>query len=212
MRTMNANNSYFVQRIARTLTVLTLATVLLSGAVGAFAQRGGGRSFGGGGGGRSFGGGGGSFGGSRSFGGGSGSAGGTRSFGGSNGSSTRGGLGSGGSSFGRSGSFNNSGGISRGYSRSTNTYSSPGGISGPVRGYGGFRSYSFYWGAPAWYYYTPFHPAFYFHPPIYSGGYYESGGFNFMNLILSVLVFVFLIWLIARLFRGGRGVRYVTYQ
>ena len=102
--------------------------------------------------------------------------------------------------------------MSRGFSRSSNMYTSPGGISAPVRGYGGFRSYSFYWGAPSWYYYTPFHPAFYFHPPIYVNGYYEPGGFNFLNMIVSLFVFVFLIWLIGRMFTGGRRVRYTTYQ
>lgn len=95
-------------------------------------------------------------------------------------------------SFGRTGGFSGSNGMSRGYTRSTNTYMAPGGISAPVRGYGGFRSYSFYWGAPAWYYYTPFHPAFYFRPPVYmgapGGGYYEPGGFNFMNLIMGLFL------------------------
>jgi hypothetical protein len=91
-------------------------------------------------------------------------------------------------------------------------YTSPSGIAAPVRGYRGFNSYSFYWGAPAWYYYTPFHPAFYFRPPVYVGGYYEPGGFNFLNFFLSIFIFIFLIWLVIRIFSGGRGPRYTTYN
>lgn len=119
-------------------------------------------------------------------------------------------------SFNRTGGFSSSNrGISRGYVSSTNMYTSPGGIVAPVRGYGGFRSYSFYWGAPVWYYHTPFHPAFYFHPPVYvagpGGGYYQPGGFNFMNLILGIvligilgiLFFVVILRGIFRLFGGG---------
>jgi hypothetical protein len=90
----------------------------------------------------------------------------------------------------------------------------------PVRGYGGFRSYSFYWGAPAWYYYTPFHPAFYFHPPVYAGGYYQPGGFNFGNLVLALVIFgvlgMFLFFVVARgVFRaisGRGGPRYTSYN
>ena len=165
-----------------------------------FAQRGGrsgGGSFGGG---RSFGGGG-------SFGGGRSSTGGSSSFGSGRSSTGGSSFGGGGSSFGRSGSFN------RGVSRSTTGYNftSSRGVTAPVRGYGGFRSYSFYWGAPMWYYYTPFHPAFYFHAPMYSNGYYEPGGFNFLNSFISLLVFIFLIWLVIRLFSRSRGPRYVTY-
>jgi hypothetical protein len=90
------------------------------------------------------------------------------------------------------------------------------GISAPVRGYSGFRSYSFYWGAPAWYYHTPFHPAFYFHPPVYvgtpglGGGYYEPGGFNFMNLLLGIVIIgilgmVFFFFVLRGIFRAIRG-------
>ena len=118
--------------------------------------------------------------------------------------------------FGRTGSFGASNGINRGYSRSTNMYVASNGISAPVRGYGGFRSYSFYWGAPAWYYHTPFHPAFYYHPPVYvgtpglGGGYYEPGGFNFMNLILGIVIIgilglVFFFVVLRGIFRAIRG-------
>ncbi len=67
--------------------------------------------------------------------------------------------------------------------------------------------------SPPWYYYTPFHPAFYFHPPVYYDGGLYPGGFNWLNFFISLVVFGFVIWLIGRIFIGGRrkGVRYTNY-
>ena len=80
-----------------------------------------------------------------------------------------------------------------------------------MRSYGGWGGYSYYWGSPAWYYWTPFHPAFYFNPPVYMNGYYEPGGFNFLHFLISIVFFLFIFWLIARLLFGRRGVRYTSY-
>lgn len=227
-------------RITRLLRagVALLLTVLLAFDVSiALAQRGGfrggggsfggGRSFGGsfGGGSRSsgsFGGGsfggssrssGGSFGGGRSgFGSSSRSSGG--SFGGSRSSSSSG-------SFGRSGSFGGSG-FTRSTSRpsyygqrpvSTRTYY-VGGVGYPGYSYGFWSGYSLGWamGAP-WYYYTPFSPYFYFHRPVMYEGALYPGGFNWLNFFISLLFFGFLIWLMVRIFSGGRGkrIRYTNY-
>ncbi len=75
---------------------------------------------------------------------------------------------------------------------------------------GGFSDYSFYWSRPSWYYYTPFHPAFYYSPPIYTGGAYYGGGFSFfrflMGLVLIGVVIGGVIWVFS-LFRGGRNSR-----
>ncbi len=37
------------------------------------------------------------------------------------------------------------------------------------------------------------------------GGVYYPGGFLWSRLLISIFVFAFIIWLIAMLFRGGRG-------
>jgi hypothetical protein len=66
--------------------------------------------------------------------------------------------------------------------------------------FGGFYDYSYAWGSPSWYYYTPFHPAFFFSPPYYYGGNYYPGEFSFFRLILGIGIFVLLIWLIMKLF------------
>jgi hypothetical protein len=83
--------------------------------------------------------------------------------------------------------------------------------------YGGWSDYSFYWGHPAWYYWLPFHPAFYYGPPVYYGGGYYPGEFMWSRLLISILVFIFIIWLISLLFRGGRGgggrrLKYTSYE
>lgn len=233
---MRHNTSKAIKRYARLFLAFALALLIAVPWEAGYAQRrggGGGGSFGGG---RSFGGGGsfggsrssgGSFGGSGSFGGGSrssgstGSFGGSRSFGGSGAGSTRssgsfGGSSSSGGSFGRSGSFGSSG-IGRStsvYNRSAGTYSY-GGRSYPVYGGGaGFwTGYSLgYWSSPAWYYYTPFHPAFYVgRPYVGPDGYVYGGGFNWLNFLIGIAFFVFLIWLVVRLFGGGKRVRYTSY-
>ena len=92
------------------------------------------------------------------------------------------------------------------------TYSYRGG-SYPTRYGGGWSGYSYYWGAPMWYYYTPFHPAFYYNAPYYDNGYMVPGGFSFFHLFLSLFIFIALFWVIVRLFSGGRRkVRYTTYN
>lgn len=67
-----------------------------------------------------------------------------------------------------------------------------------IHSYGGWGSY---WFHPAWYYWTPFHPAFYYGSPVMVNGYYEPGGFSFMRMMIGVLFFIFIVWLISRLFR-----------
>lgn len=176
---------------------------------------GGSRSSGGSFGGGSFGGsrssGGGSFGGSsRSFGGGSFGTSGTRSSGSFGSGSTSRSTGSGGS-FGQSGSFG-----TQSYTHSSSGYGvgSTYGYRGsyyPTRSYGGWSDYSFYWGHPSWYYYTPFAPAFYYNPPVYVNGYMEPGGFNFLHFLLSMVFFVFLLWLVGKILFGRKSVRYTTY-
>jgi hypothetical protein len=221
---MHTNSKSRLARLARLMIVGFLTALLALQTPLADAQRGRG-SFGGG---RSFGGGGSSFGGSRSFGSGgsfgnrsggsSFGSGSTRSFGGATGSM---GTRSSGGSFGRSGSFGSGGGITR--SSSMNRWS-PGSSTYVYRGssypiYGGGAGLGFlagyslgYWSSPAWYYWTPFHPAFYVRPPYVSGGMVYPGGFNWLNFFLGLLVFGFLIWLFARIFfGGGRRVRYTTY-
>lgn len=55
---------------------------------------------------------------------------------------------------------------------------------------GGFFDHSFSYLAPhpAWYYYMPYHGAYWVHPPVYVNGAYAPGGFNWGNAILFVLV------------------------
>jgi hypothetical protein len=69
---------------------------------------------------------------------------------------------------------------------------------------------------PSWYYWTPFHPAFYYGSPYLSNGVWVPGGFSFTRLIISILFFVFIIWLIAKIFGGGGGggrkVKYTSYE
>lgn len=178
-----------------TATVLLCLLLAVAG-----LARGGGGSFGGGHGG-SFGGGHSSFGGG-SFGGGSRSSGsfggGTRSFGGS---------------FGRSGGF----GISRGsglgnhvssYATRTPVTSRPmsyGGQMGSARYYGGWSDYSYGWAHPAWYMYTPFHPAFYYGPPVYYGGSYYPGQFDFLHLLITIVLVLAVIWLIVSIYKKARA-------
>lgn len=164
----------------------------------------------------SFGGGGGSFG--RSSGGGFGGG----SFGGGGGSFGRSSSGGGsGGSFGRSGSSFGSNGIGR--SSSSGGFGRSGGYGGysytrSAGGggyYGGRTAYgygpSYYWGSPMWYYYTPFHPAFYYNAPyLGSDGAYYGGGFNFMHFLLSILLFFGVIALLGKLFFGRKNVRYTS--
>ena len=218
--------------------LLALALSVAMFTLDAAAQRRGGGSFGGGrsmgggsfGGGRSMGGG--SFGGGRSMGGGSfsggrsmggGSFGGSRNYsnsGRSSGSSSFGSSRSAGSSFGRTGSFGSPGYTTsrsinyNGRSYSSSPYSYGGRTYHAIYG-GGFGDY---WYHPAWYYWMPFHPAFYYGGPVYvndgAGGYYAPGGFSFFRLIIGGLFFLFVLWLIVRIFTGfgGRkGVRYTSY-
>jgi hypothetical protein len=65
--------------------------------------------------------------------------------------------------------------------------------------------------SPPWYYYTPFHPAFYMNPPVYYQGAYYSGGFNFGHLILGLIALVFVFWLIGRFIIGRQTIRYTHY-
>lgn len=212
---MKNNKSTVMRRVATVCAALFMGALLTLPLEGIAQRRGG--SFGGGG--RSFGGGG-----SRSFGGGGSSFGRSSSGSSSFGRSSSGTFGSGsvgrsssGGSFGRSGSFGSSGGISRSssYTRGSSTYAY-GGRSYPIYGGGaglGFMAgYSLgYWSSPAWYYYTPFHPAFYVGRPYVADGMVHPGGFNWLNFFIGLAFFIFLIWLVARLFSGNRGPRYVSY-
>ena len=84
----------------------------------------------------------------------------------------------------------------------------------PAYHYGYWSGYSFYWGAPHWYYYTPFHPAFYWHQPMYYGDGYYPGGFNWLNLFIGLIVgpivVIFVLGLMIRLFSGGRRLTYTN--
>ncbi|HWD39830.1 MAG TPA: hypothetical protein VG944_13355 [Fimbriimonas sp.] len=213
-----------MQSNKRTLLLSIVLSILMIGALfsGASAQRrgsfGGGRSFGGGmrsfsGGGSSFRSGPGSFSGSGAYNNNNSrryNSGSTRSFG----------QPGGGSSFNRSGSFGNSGRIN-----STSIAGAPSAYRGvsPVYQsryyYGGgyypsyyYGGYGDYWFHPAWYYWLPFHPAFYYSPPYMYNGAYYPGGFSFTRLILGILVIMFVLWLLSRIFGGGRGVRYTNYR
>lgn len=203
---------------ARATVVTVLAAMLVLSAISADAQRRGG-SFSSG---RS------SFGGGRSYGGsfnsgrsgssfGSGRTSGGSSFGGARSGSSFGSSRSG-SSFGRSGSFGSQGIASsrsvtyNGRSYTTSSYY-VGGRPYHAVYVGGWGDY---WYQPRWYYWMPFHPAFYFGGPVYvndaSGGYYAPGGFSVVRLILGLLFFGFLLWIVVRLFSGGRKrVRYTNY-
>jgi hypothetical protein len=185
---------------------------------------GGGHSFGGGG--RSFGGGGGrSFGGGGSFGGGSfGSSSSRGSFGGGS-SSPRTQNSTGLGSFGRSGSFGSANHVNStslggangrgGYNSSYGNwggYSSYGGY-GYYPSYGYFGGYSYGWFHPAWYYYTPFYPAFYMDAPyLGSDNMYHPGGFSFFKFILGIVLIAFIIWLLVKLFGGGKRIKYTSYR
>jgi hypothetical protein len=79
----------------------------------------------------------------------------------------------------------------------------------PVYYYGGYGDY---WYHPSWYYWTPFHPAFYYSAPYMYNGAYYPGQFSFMRLIIGILIIVFIIWLLAKLFGGGKSVRYTSYR
>lgn len=228
-----------IKALAITLCLVAALLFALNAAVDAGQRRGGGSfgggrsggsfgggrsssSFGGGRSGGSFSGGGGSFGSGRS----SSSFGGSRSYsnsGRSNSSSFGGGRSTSGSgSFGRSGSFGSSSFTS---SRSVN-YNGRSYTTSSTPYYYGGRPYHAvyvggwgdYWYHPVWYYWTPFHPAFYYSGPQYindpNGGYYVSGGFNFFHFLIGAAFFIFVIWLIARLFGfGGRKrLKYTNYS
>lgn len=201
----NSMHSQWVRLVRLGIVCLLTGVLAVSFSLqGADAQRRGGfggggsfgRSGGGGFGGGSFSGGGGSFG--RSSSGSSGSS----SFGRSGGFGSNSiGRSSSGSSFGRSGGYG--GGYS--YTRSAGG----GGYYGGRAAYGYGPSY--YWGSPMWYYYTPFHPAFYYNAPyIGQDGAYYGGGFNFMHFLISVMLFFGVIWLLSKLFFGRKNVRYTS--
>ena len=188
------------QGAGRVLAVLAIGLLALM-PVGTVQARGGG----GGGHGGSFGGGHSSFGGG-SFGG--GSFGGSRSSG-----SFGGGSRSFGGSFGRSGSFGGSRGSGLGshvssYATRTPVASRPfayGGQGGSARYYGGWSDYSYGWAHPAWYMYTPFHPAFYYGPPVYYGGSYYPGQFDFTHLLITMVLVLAVIWLIVAIYKKARA-------
>ena len=153
----------------------------------------------GGGGHGSFGGGhssfGGSFGGGRS---GGSFGGGTRSFGGT---------------FGRAGAFGGSRGFgaqSRVSGFATRTPVSTrrlayGGYAGSARYYGGWSDYSYGWAHPAWYMWTPFHPAFYYGPPVYYNGAYYPGAFNFLHFLVGVVLILAIIYVIVGIVKKARA-------
>ena len=77
-----------------------------------------------------------------------------------------------------------------------------------ARYYGGWRDYSYY---PGYYHWMPFHPAFYWGSPYYDNGtgMYMPGGFAWGNFFFSILLLVFIFWLIGRIFFNKR-VRYTN--
>ncbi len=92
---------------------------------------------------------------------------------------------------------------------SYNTYNSYSygsyGYGRPVYG-GGWSDYSFGWSRPSWYFYTPFHPAFYYGPPVYTSGAYYPGGFSFFRFLFGLILIGGVIWVIVKvvsLFRGS---------
>lgn len=125
-------------------------------------------------------------------------------------------------SFGRSGSMGSGGSIRtstvqpRYYGRPS-TYSRTvvyNGMSVPAYHYGFWSGYSMGWMTPRWYYYTPFHPAFYYGRPVYYEGGIYPGEFSFGRLVIGLCALMFVIWLCTLPFRlgGGRGVRYTNYS
>ena len=87
----------------------------------------------------------------------------------------------------------------------------------PAYHFGFWSGYSLAWASPAWYYYTPFHPAFYWAPPVYYDGGVYPGGFDwgrfFVGLILWIVAIWVMVWLFRRLFAGGgRRIRYTSYS
>ena len=124
------------------------------------------------------------------------------------------------SSFGRSGAFGSSGRVRstsvRPYGSYTPTRSTTimyGGMSYPAYHYGFWSGYSLGWAmSPPWYYYTPFHPAFYFSRPMYYDGGVYPGGVSFTGILMGVVFFIFFFWLLGRLFGGSGRVRYTTYD
>ena len=168
-----------------------MATVLLCLllAVAGLARGGGGG--GGGHGGGSFGGGHSSFGGG-SFGGGARSTGG---------------------SFGRSGAFGGSRGSGLGnhvssYATRTPVSSRPmsyGGQMGSAHYYGGFSDYSYGWAHPMWYMYTPFYPSFYYGRPVYYGGSYYPGQFDFLRLLITIVLVLIAAWLVVSIYKKARA-------
>ncbi len=98
---------------------------------------------------------------------------------------------------------------------SRNSYYIGGGYH-PAYSYGGWGDS---WYHPAWYFWTPFHPAFYYSQPYYYNGGYYPGDFSFGRLILGVIIVLFAFWLIGKIFfrgggsgGGGRGIKYTMYR
>jgi hypothetical protein len=82
-------------------------------------------------------------------------------------------------------------------------------------GYGGFWSgYSLGLLSTPWYGYMPFHPAFYVDPPYYDNqtGAYYAGGFSFTKFIFGIFLIILIIWVISRIFGGGKRVKYTVYR
>ena len=80
-----------------------------------------------------------------------------------------------------------------------------GGQGGSARYYGGWSDYSYGWAHPAWYMYTPFHPAFYYGPPVYYGGSYYPGQFDWTHLLITTVLILAVIWLIVKIYKTARA-------
>ena len=79
-----------------------------------------------------------------------------------------------------------------------------GGRYGSARYYGGFSDYSYGWVHPAWYMYTPFYPSFYYSPPIYSGGSYYPGSFDFVRLLLGIVLVLVIVYLVVAIVKKAQ--------
>ena len=77
--------------------------------------------------------------------------------------------------------------------------------------YGGFSDYSYGWARPHWYYYTPFHPAFYYSRPVYVDGGLYPGSFSLGRLIFGGIVLFFIAAVVIGMLKG-RGPKYTTYD
>ena len=79
-----------------------------------------------------------------------------------------------------------------------------GGQMGSARYYGGMVGLLLWLGAShAWYMYTPFHPAFYYGPPVYYGGSYYPGQFDFLHLLITIVLVLAAVWLVVSIYKKG---------